>query len=632
MSHDNDVLQCVKQSRLGDPQSLGRLAEMVQGRLRAYIYRVMLDDHAADDVCQETLLAMMDSLVQLRDPAKFWPWLYRVATSKIQQHYRQAKRMPVHLSGLEDALLVETARQPDHAEGFGKMVRQELSQMILGAMKQLKERHRAVLALRCFDEMPYEDIGQAMGCSALAARVLFVRARQSLQKQLSRRGVSKSSFLLVLVLFGRATAPAQAAEITSVTTAAAAGTAGGITGAAISGSAKVKLAAAGLLTITAGLWYAASYGHHQTDAIHSVHYTFQAGNVCPPPKNSPSGGAFETWCYWPHGPGGTMLVRQQRWNDDMTQKQGGWLQDGHANYFYDPDNNMVYVHNTSVGGFLLMPTDPPEFVEFVLAVGDRPGGIEYERKLLTSLLRHARDQRFNGSVESPRAFEFNTVQAGFFRRYWPEDTEIWDQRDAMHKRGWTGFRIRGQLDGKTVTGRGRLPFVLHAGDKHPAWMTMSIGEDLNIVDTPDGAVISNDKGRSAHYRAGSFFEALARPWMGLTAIDTVRRDAAKRRIRFQTVESDDQRHYDITLARGTGYAQTAVVIAIDAERDVVEGILFSSTGNGQDHQGMIAFEYLDEVSDSDSRFMPPENAVRGDRSLGDLWLMNLADGTLAPDS
>ena len=628
--NDTDLAHWVERARLGDRESLGRLAEEAQPKLRAYIYRVVLDADLADDLCQEALLTMIDSLAQLRDPKRFWPWLYRVGTSKIQQHYRSIKRAAEHLAGLEDALLAESARHEEQSEGFGKLVREELSHLVVGAMQRLKDRHRAVLALRCFDELAYEEIGEAMGCSELAARVLFVRAKQSLQKQLSRRGLKRGSLLLVLALFGRATAPAEAAGTTVVTAAATQGA--GVAATTLGTLASFKVALVGTLMVTTGLWYVATDRVLARGEVRSVHYTFQARDLCPPPQHSPNGGAFETWCYYPQGVSGPILVRQHRWDRQMTTRQGCWLQDGNANYFYQADIETVTIHNTSVGGFLLLPTDPPDFANFILAMSDMQGGVEYERDAQTTLLRHARDERFSDG-EFETHYEYNTRDSEFFERYWPDDTVVWDARDAMHKRGWTYFRVRGQVAGEPVSGRGRIPFVLNASEKNAAWLELQIGEKLHIVDSRHGAMVTAGEDEVT-YKMGSFFEGLGRPWMGLTAIDTVRRDAAGRRIRFHTVESDDRQHYEITLSRGSGYAETSVVYVIDAERDVIEGIMLSNYGGGEDRAGMISFEYLEEVDGVEGEFDEPQGtiagAMSGGKKPGGLWLMDLAAGTFAP--
>ena len=75
----SDFLELVERARAGDEASLDRLAKAVEGRLCAYVYRLTLDEFLAQDLMQETLLEMVKSLKKLKQPERFWGWLYGIA-------------------------------------------------------------------------------------------------------------------------------------------------------------------------------------------------------------------------------------------------------------------------------------------------------------------------------------------------------------------------------------------------------------------------------------------------------------------------------------------------------------------------------------------------------------------------
>ena len=112
-------------------------------------------------------------------------------------------------------------------------------------MKQLKDSHRAVLTMRCYDNMKYSEIAELMGSSELGARMLFLRAKKSLGKHLSRRGLGSGALLTALVVFGKVTAPTKAAAAQIAVTAAT--TQVGVTASVIG----VVASKATLLTLTA---------------------------------------------------------------------------------------------------------------------------------------------------------------------------------------------------------------------------------------------------------------------------------------------------------------------------------------------------------------------------------------------
>jgi hypothetical protein len=168
----------------------------------------------------------------------------------------------------------------------------------------------------------------------------------------------------------------------------------------------------------------------------------------------------------------------------------------------------------------------------------------------------------------------------YFRYKWPAGAQVVDSRDAMHKRGWTYFKITGQVDGKEVQGRGRIPFVYATSQRHWPWVVLKVEETIvNEV---------------------SFF-GLGRPWMGLHTIDTIRRDAAQKQIWFETKYNKRNGKAEVVLKSEDGQ----IVYTVDMKKDVIESIEFSG-----DTQGHLNFNYLQEIGNVGSEFDEPIRKTR----------------------
>ena len=70
---------------------MGRLAVLVWEQLYPFVFRTTLDRDATEDILQETLLTMLRRLDSLRDDERFWPWIYRIAWSKIRNRFRDRR-------------------------------------------------------------------------------------------------------------------------------------------------------------------------------------------------------------------------------------------------------------------------------------------------------------------------------------------------------------------------------------------------------------------------------------------------------------------------------------------------------------------------------------------------------------
>jgi len=202
-------LNLIRRAQSGCQDSISRLSRMAQKRIHTYIYRMTLDFHLTQDLCQETLLEMVRHLPDLRietTPA-FWAWLHKTALNKIRHHIRQTRHTQVRQSidALDDGALAERLSEAN-ASASDKLIHQEVVQAVVRAMASLKLNYRSVLTLRCFNDLSYVEIAEVMGGTQLRARLLFFRARKSLRQQLARNGFGQMHLVSGLTVFGAITA------------------------------------------------------------------------------------------------------------------------------------------------------------------------------------------------------------------------------------------------------------------------------------------------------------------------------------------------------------------------------------------------------------------------------------------
>jgi len=207
----------IHEAKLGNKDSMNRLVELAGDRLYAYIYRLTLDQTLTQDILQETILFMIQSINQLEHVDHFWGWLFRTAMGKVQHYYRdQNRRKTVELSE-DERLYIHNRVSADFNDGLTELLRKELSDAVFMAMKRLKMKYRNILILRCFENLDYAEIATMMNCSELRSRVMFFRAKTSLRRELAMQGFGKYYFLIALALFGIVTTSAKAASSATIT-------------------------------------------------------------------------------------------------------------------------------------------------------------------------------------------------------------------------------------------------------------------------------------------------------------------------------------------------------------------------------------------------------------------------------
>jgi len=210
---DKELFELVRRAQRGEKEAVAGLSELAAERLLPYIHRLTLNDDVAEDILQETLLHLVKSLNDLKEPESFWCWLFRTAHGKTQHYFRDRSR--------EKTIMMSTLKEGwSHCEdssltGYNYVIRKELAEIVIRVINKLSVNHRTVLALRCYEDMSYSQIAEVMNCKEMAARVLFYRAKSMLKKDLVRRGFGKEHVLLALGLFGAITAKSEAVSATS---------------------------------------------------------------------------------------------------------------------------------------------------------------------------------------------------------------------------------------------------------------------------------------------------------------------------------------------------------------------------------------------------------------------------------
>ena len=196
------TIQTIRQAQAGNMKSLSEVAEQVRRKVYTYIYRLTLDYHLTQDLAQETILEMIKAFPKLKVPHVngFWGWIFRTALGKVQHHFRpQGARRLAQRTTSDDSVLESYAANDSNT--LNTVIRKEIRNAVMGAMQAIKLKYRNILVLRCFENLPYNQIAVIMGGSELQARLLFFRAKHSLKSQLERHGFKRDSLLAALAIF-----------------------------------------------------------------------------------------------------------------------------------------------------------------------------------------------------------------------------------------------------------------------------------------------------------------------------------------------------------------------------------------------------------------------------------------------
>jgi RNA polymerase sigma-70 factor (ECF subfamily) len=158
----------------GDKAAYGLLAAGIADRFLAVARRILRDLDLAEDATQQALLAIWQDLPQLRDPARFEAWSYRLLVRACYAEGRKTRAwapnlrlLPVDVPAAEDEL--------------GSVV--DRDQLERG-FRRLTLDHRAVVVLHHFLDLPVDRVAEILGIPAGTVHTRLRHAMRALRAAL----------------------------------------------------------------------------------------------------------------------------------------------------------------------------------------------------------------------------------------------------------------------------------------------------------------------------------------------------------------------------------------------------------------------------------------------------------------
>jgi RNA polymerase sigma-70 factor, ECF subfamily len=167
-------ISLVKRAQHGDEQAFASLAVAAGNRLHAVAYRILRDTDLAEDATQQALLGIWRDLPQLRDPARFDAWSYRLLVRACYAEARRTRRDAPNLHLL-------TADEPMAGDGLSSVV--DRDQLERG-FRRLSIDHRAVVVLHHYLDLPLDQVAETLGLPAGTVRSRLHHAMRGLRAAL----------------------------------------------------------------------------------------------------------------------------------------------------------------------------------------------------------------------------------------------------------------------------------------------------------------------------------------------------------------------------------------------------------------------------------------------------------------
>jgi RNA polymerase sigma-70 factor (ECF subfamily) len=172
----------VGRAKKGDQEAMSEIYTAYYDRISAYAYKRVLNIDITQDVVANTFFKIVKQIRKFKwkSDAQFNGWVYRIATNEIHTYYR--KQAKYHLVAPEDVEKyfsdVSSEEQEKVEQGLDNYA--DFLKLHV-AIKKLKPFYQAIIHMRYFEDLSYQEIAVATKKRAGTVRVSMHRALQNLK-------------------------------------------------------------------------------------------------------------------------------------------------------------------------------------------------------------------------------------------------------------------------------------------------------------------------------------------------------------------------------------------------------------------------------------------------------------------
>jgi RNA polymerase sigma-70 factor, ECF subfamily len=176
---DAEIVSLVQGAQAHDPLAFDQLYEYFADPLYRYFFYRSGDQFVAEELVSEVFLRLVEAISAFRLPDRaqartFSAWVFRIAYTRLVDHYRQQKRQTVELD--------ESLPAPSSAD---EVVARTLEhEELRAAILQLTPEQQQVVLLRFVERLSTEEVAIITGQTIGAVKAMQHRALNAMAKLL----------------------------------------------------------------------------------------------------------------------------------------------------------------------------------------------------------------------------------------------------------------------------------------------------------------------------------------------------------------------------------------------------------------------------------------------------------------
>lgn len=161
-----------------NPAAFGGLYEHYVQPVYRYLYSRVGSMYEAEDLTSQTFIAAYEALPRYRERGHFAAWLFRIAQSKLMDHYRQRKQE----IGLDEVERIE--RSNEIGDALNDIIQDDDLRQIQFLIRHLHIDEQELLRLRYVADLTFAEMAEILGKNEDAVKKSVSRLLARIRNQM----------------------------------------------------------------------------------------------------------------------------------------------------------------------------------------------------------------------------------------------------------------------------------------------------------------------------------------------------------------------------------------------------------------------------------------------------------------
>lgn len=181
VAEDNKIIKLIQS---GNTDLFAVIIERYQGKLFAYLYRLIGNREEAEDLLQDVFIKAFKNMRSYDAERKFSSWIYRIAHNEAVNHIKR-KSLKRFISWEDITTTKDKLMSNSTEDGADKLwLRKETIGEVDEAINKLPIKYKQVLILRYYSDKSYEEISEILQKPINTVGTLINRAKKKMAEEM----------------------------------------------------------------------------------------------------------------------------------------------------------------------------------------------------------------------------------------------------------------------------------------------------------------------------------------------------------------------------------------------------------------------------------------------------------------